>query len=194
MTTQPLDLNGAEGSSHDDDTDVIAYNHEGRVYCLACAQDEFDDTLDDSLRIRAADAHPRVGIVCAHCNEQIIEPVWYSPALYTIKLSNLDDDPTQILAAVQGEFAKQWSEFHGALAGGTWECADGPTFLYDILSFEPGLVDKIEAEGFDLDLSEYSDPDERDITIAAHAAECESCAYDWHRAEKHLGSIEGGSA
>ena len=200
-TQRPLELNLSQDSQHVDEADIIAYSDGDDVYCLACARDQLGETQDDApvipdhaRPIHTDDAHPPVGVTCTVCNEQIVEPIWYSPALYTIKLTNSDDDPTQILAVVRGAFAKQWGEFHGALAGGTWECADGPTFIYDTLSFEPSLVENLEAEGFDLDLSEYSDPDERDIAIATHAANREACSYDRHRAEKHLHASSSGSA
>ena len=201
---QPFGVNQVDNTNLIDDADIIAYHHDDDTFCLTCAQDEFGTSLDntsavhsDGLPIRgiAADApHPPVGLTCARCNEEIVEPVWYDAALYPVELSNTDDDPTQMLAIVRGEFAQQWADHHGALAGGTWECGDGPTFMYDILGWEPGLVDKIKAEGFKLDLSEYSAPDEHDVSVAEHAATCESCGHDWHRAEKHLETPSSDSA
>lgn len=106
--------------------------------------------------------------------------------LYTVKLENSDDDPTQVNAYVHGPYADEWCDAVGALTGSSWECADGPEFCYDSFLWEPGLVEGLRKEGFDLDLSEYSDPDSEELLIARHASECKACEYDYRRAETHL--------
>lgn len=106
--------------------------------------------------------------------------------LYEIRLDNQGDDPTQITADVQGPYADEWCDATGSLDGGTWECADGPTFCYDILSWRPGLIDELVAEGYDLNLDCYGEPDDEEIAIATHAWECEDCEGDYSKAEEHL--------
>jgi len=108
----------------------------------------------------------------------------------TIQLETSDDDPTQFTAHIADELADEWCEAHGALDGGTWECADGPDFCYDILYWRPRLIEELQKEGFDFDFSQFSEPDERDIAVAMHASECSECEYDWHKANDHLVEIE----
>jgi len=175
--------------------DVIAYTYEADTHCAECARERFGDALDEPDTqddegnpigaIFSTDEHPE-GLSCGDCNEELREPSWADRKLYTVKLSNSADDPTQIFAIVEGTYADQWADYHGSLDGGTWECADGPTFVYDILSWRPGLFDELEGEGYSFDYSEFSGPDDNDLAIARHAAECDACSYDWQKAEKHL--------
>lgn len=196
----------AEADTDEEFTDVtsriVAYSYEGDVHCTSCARDEFGDALDnpnvsdaegDPLGVVfATDKRPE-GLFCGDCNEELIPPVWGDPALYAIRLSNSDDDPTQIIAIVEGDYADKWADHHGSLDGGTWESADGPTFVYDILYWRPGLFEELEADGYKFDHSEYSEPDEHDLAVARHASECEKCSHDWHKAEKHMESLRAES-
>jgi hypothetical protein len=88
-----------------------------------------------------------------------------------IKLTNSDDDATMIFAEVKYEFAEQWADATGSIAGGTWEGTGEPGFVYDLVCWHPALVDELVAGGYRLDLSEYSDPDAEDIARAIAAAE-----------------------
>lgn len=192
----PSDLDNASAPS---ESEIIGYTYDDEPHCITCTAEYFDDNLecpvdDDGqpitiVPIHASATHPPTGLVCADCNEQIVDPVWCKADLYTIVVENTDDDPTQLMVHVSGEYAAQWAEYHGSLAGGTWEKADGPDFVYDIICWAPNLIEQVTAEGFDLDLSQYSDPDPRDLAIAEHATTCEECSYDWHRAEKHMQKI-----
>ncbi len=177
------------------DSDVIGYRGGDDTYCISCAAELApDDTeppsSDDEpivlIPIHAPDAHPPEGRLCANCDEQIVDPIWYKPDLYRVVVENTDDDPTQIILTVQGDHAAAWGEYHGSLTGGTWEKADGPDFIYDIGSWTPTLLDEIIALGFKLDLSQYCDPEPSDLVIAEHAATCEACDFDWHRGERHM--------
>jgi hypothetical protein len=107
----------------------------------------------------------------------------------TIVVANSDDDPTQINIHVQDEIADAWADAHGSLDGGTWECADGSDFVYDMLYWRPGLFTELLAEGFKFDFSGFGEPDERDLAVAAHASECDECEYDWHKADEHYDQI-----
>ncbi len=176
---------------------VIGYGDESGTYCPDCAVDKVGPTLDgrdatddDGKLVRAvraseAERHPK-GLYCVDCNETLIEPIWTDPGLYSIRLSNSGDDPTHIIAVVEGEYADQWADHHGSLDGGTWERADGPTFVYDILYWRPGLFETLEDEGYRFDYSEFGEPDEHDLAVAKHASECDECSYDWHKAETHM--------
>lgn len=103
----------------------------------------------------------------------------------TIRLSNSDDDPTQIIAEVSAPFASQWADDVGSLAGGTWETADGDELVYEVLHWEPDLFEDLEKEGYRFDYSEYDEPDEDDLFVAKHASECTACSGDWHRGQRH---------
>lgn len=103
-----------------------------------------------------------------------------------IIVQNSDDDPTRVDFHVQDPIANEWAEKHGSLDGGTWECADGPDFIYDSTYWHPGLFEELRKEGYVFDFSEYGEPDEHDLEVARHASECEECQYDWHAGEEHL--------
>jgi hypothetical protein len=174
---------------------VIAYAYEAEIHCPDCARERFGDALDEPNTqddegnpigaVFSTDEHPK-GLSCGDCNEELREPIWADRRLYRIHISPTSDDPTQFFATVTGPYADQWADFHGSLDGGTWERVDGPTHVYDILLWRPGLFDELMADGYIFDLSEYSEPDENDLAIAQHAADCEACSYDWHKAEKDI--------
>lgn len=111
------------------------------------------------------------------------------PAGVTIVLENSDDDPTMINAHISDPLAHAWVEKHGSFEGSTWEECDGPDFQYDTWTWHRDLIEDLRKDGLNLDLSQYSDPDERDIAIAAHAAECEDCQWNWHAAEEHYDAL-----
>ena len=79
-----------------------------------------------------------------------------------VKLSNLDGDDGCVLAEVRGWGAHAWAEWDQTLAGSTWEGPrDMPGYAYAMPVDHAGLVGELSAEGYDLDLSEYSRPDAR---------------------------------
>ena len=78
----------------------------------------------------------------------------------TVKLTNLDGDDFGVLAKVQGWGAHEWARWDQTIAGSSWETPrDMPGYGYTILANYPGLVKELRAEGYALDLSEYSEPD-----------------------------------
>jgi hypothetical protein len=97
-----------------------------------------------------------------------------------------DDDPTRVDFHIQDPLAHEWAERHGSLDGGTWESCDGPEFVYDSTYWHPKLFEELQAEGFDFDFSQYSEPDEHDLEVSEHAGNCDECEYDWHKADEHL--------
>lgn len=103
----------------------------------------------------------------------------------TLALENSDDDPTRITAYAYYEFAEKWCDAVGSAQGSTWE-TDGSDFLYDIWTWHPKLIEELEADGFKLDLSQYSDCDDETIAIATHASECDECQGSYSDAEDHI--------
>jgi hypothetical protein len=107
----------------------------------------------------------------------------------TIKVENLEDDPFMVQFIIHDEVADAWAEVHGSLCGGTWEKVDGPDFVYDIGTWHPKLFEELKKEGFDLDFSEYSEPEAGDFPIAEHAGKCDRCSGDFSKAKKHLAEV-----
>jgi len=110
----------------------------------------------------------------------------HDPAGVEIKLANSDDDPTRIDATIHDPIAEAWVDVHGSQQGSTWEGTGDPGFVYDSWTWHPKMIEELQAEGLNLDQSEYSEPDERDIAIAIHASECDVCQYDWRKAAEHF--------
>jgi len=80
----------------------------------------------------------------------------------TVKLSNLDGDDGCVLAEVSGWGAHPWARWDQTITGSRWETPhDMPGVAYAMPCNDPGLVGELNAEGYDLALSEYSPPDER---------------------------------
>lgn len=75
----------------------------------------------------------------------------------TVKVEDQDDDPFTVMFTVQGGNADHWADANGAIAGGTWETADGRDFVYDSGGLYPGCFEEWQADGWDLDLSEASE-------------------------------------
>lgn len=101
-----------------------------------------------------------------------IKPPWYEKEYKSIKLENSDDDPLQIIATITGPHADDFAEAQGSLDGGTWERDGGDgMFVYDVLYWRPGLIDELEKEGYKLDRTEYSEPDEDEIAEAKRKRE-----------------------
>jgi hypothetical protein len=114
------------------------------------------------------------------------------PAGVEIQIHSSEDDPYQVTFIIQDEIADAWADAHGSLDGGTWECADGPGFVYDHGFWTPTLFEELRKEGFNLDFSQwYGDPDENDERIARHAGECDECSGDFSRARDHVEESEG---
>lgn len=79
---------------------------------------------------------------------------------FTVKLDNMsssEEDP-QVTASVSGPGAAKWAKDDQDIDGSRWESTD-PDFAYAVLSDYHGLVDKLQSEGYDLDLDEYFPPD-----------------------------------
>lgn len=104
----------------------------------------------------------------------------------TIVLETSDDDPFRITAHVQDPIADAWADAHGSLDGGTWECCDGPDFVYDILYWRPGLIEELQKEGYSFDCSQLYEPGEEETAIMQHACDCDACQGDYREAEKHV--------
>lgn len=80
----------------------------------------------------------------------------------TVKLCTMGDYPhaDTVMAEVQGLNAHAWADHDGYIAGSSWETPrDMPGFAYAMPCNHAGLVNELRAEGYVLDLSEYSEPD-----------------------------------
>ena len=79
----------------------------------------------------------------------------------TIFLDNTGDQEEGFVTIHANEpGAGIWAEdYDGSIMGSNWE-ADGPDFAYAIIMDEPGLVEKLQAEGYNVDDSQYYEMDE----------------------------------
>lgn len=63
-----------------------------------------------------------------------------------------------ITAEVRGKFAVDWAEADQSINGTTWEGTGDPGYAYATLMNDPGLVRKLRAEGYRLDVAQYVEP------------------------------------
>lgn len=106
-----------------------------------------------------------------------------------IILETSDYDPFQTTAHIHDELASEWCDAHGSLDGGTWEECDGPEFCYDIINWYPGQIDALQKEGYDFNFSQYVEPDDEQIAVGNHLANCDECDYDYSKGEEHARKI-----
>jgi len=106
----------------------------------------------------------------------------------TVQVLNRDDNPFDVEFIVSDPIAEDWADAHGSLDGGTWEGTGDPGFVYDTGYWHDKLFEKLQAEGYDLDFSQWSDPEPEDHATAAHIAECEDCQNtgDFDQAREHM--------
>jgi hypothetical protein len=120
-----------------------------------------------------------------------------------VHVSNNGDDPFQVDFTINDPVADAWANAHGSLGGGTWEGTGDPGFVYDSTCWHEDLVEDLQREGFDLDLSEYGEPDADDLRVMDHihgtvatddapATEgCEACQnYGYRDGVKHLEELD----
>ncbi len=79
---------------------------------------------------------------------------------YTVSLDNLDDREGAVMVTASGSGAGQWAKRMQSIGGSMWE-RDGSDFAYAMPTDHPGLVAELEAEGYVLNLDDYSPPSER---------------------------------
>lgn len=113
------------------------------------------------------------------------------PWSVTVYVENSDDDPFRVNFHVHDPIASDWADANGSLDGGTWETADGTDFVYDTGMWSEDLFSSLRKEGFDLDLSSWSDPDEDDLAAARHASDCDDCRshWEWDRIREHVAKL-----
>lgn len=121
-----------------------------------------------------------------------ISNLHYPKDLYTVKVDSSDDDPFSINLYVQGPYAEEWADSVGAVGGSSWESCDGPTFVHDHDIWYPGIIEEWEAEGWDLDLSDYSEPDDNEIAVGRHMSDCEDCRdhRDFEKGKEHYEALK----
>ncbi len=81
------------------------------------------------------------------------------PEPMQIKLHASDSDDGFVLVTCDGGDAAREDQ---SIDGARWEC-DGADFASTSLLNRPSLVDDLKAEGYDVDDSEYSPPDQADL-------------------------------
>lgn len=77
-----------------------------------------------------------------------------------IKLTNHEDDDGQVLVTCEDVGA---AADDGYIDGSTWETPRDMNEAYTFLTNRPTIVAELTAEGYDVDASEYSPPDEEDL-------------------------------
>jgi hypothetical protein len=107
----------------------------------------------------------------------------------TVHVTNSDDDPFRVNFHAYSEIASDWADAQGALDGGTWEGED--EFIHDSGMWDSKLFDRLRAEGYRLDLSEWSDPEPEDHETAKHISECYACQdhWDFSKAREHMQDV-----
>lgn len=105
----------------------------------------------------------------------------------TVRVSNTED-PFTIMFEVSDEVAHAWADHDQCIDGDSWETpGDMSDFAYAMGMWYPGVFEKLEAEGYCLDFSDWSDPDDLDVAIAKeidyHENDWASGAALWAKAE-----------
>lgn len=83
---------------------------------------------------------------------------------FTVHLDNLgigNGEEGAVTAYVSGPGACRWAKDDQSIEGDSWECSDD-NFAYAILMDHPGLYESLVEQGYDVDATEYSAPDEAD--------------------------------
>lgn len=104
---------------------------------------------------------------------------WQRTDWMTVRLRNSDDYPhgDMVMAEVEGPDAHRWADHDGYIGGSSWETPRDMTGFAAMLCNHSGLVAELRAAGYDLDLSEYSEPIQ-----SCDDADCEDpeCPYRVH--------------
>ncbi len=115
-----------------------------------------DDTSDPQWTVVAAGQYDEgPTIQCDHCNADI-ESSYGDPEAPEIKLDNMDRDDGSVLVTCDDSSVK---EEHHSISGSNWEAPGDMTIAYAVITDEPDLVAKLEREGYQVDSSEYCEPD-----------------------------------
>lgn len=94
---------------------------------------------------------------CDNPGEHMEDPE--DPADYTVSLDNLDDREGCVMVTASGHGAGAWAKRQQSIGGSSWE-RDGSDFAYAMPCDHAGLVAELEAEGYVLNLDDYSPPSE----------------------------------
>ena len=92
----------------------------------------------------------------------------------TVHVSNTGDcGPCYVDFTVRDDIASAWADGNSDIAGDSWETADDD-MVYASTFWHETLIEDLQKEGYDLDLSEYSEPDETDLKADEHRRWCEN--------------------
>jgi len=141
---------------------------DGADLCAACVNGEngsdvgsddavYDDgSTDPQWTVVAVGTYDEGPVIqCDHCNADI-ESSYGDPDAPEIKLDNMDRDDGSVLVTCSDQSVK---EEHQSIAGSNWEAPGDMDIAYAMISDEPGLVAKLEKEGYNVDSSEYCEPE-----------------------------------
>lgn len=147
---------------------ILYHTADGGELCAACVNGEngsevgsddvvYDDgTSDPQWTVVAAGTYDEgPTIQCDHCGADI-ESSYGDPDAPEIKLDNMDRDDGSVLVTCEDSSVK---EEHQSIAGSSWEAPSDMNGAYAVITDEPGLVAKLEKEGYNVDSSEYCEPD-----------------------------------
>jgi hypothetical protein len=76
-----------------------------------------------------------------------------------IKLDNMEDREGMVMVTMTGEGAGEKAELDQSIDGSSWEILE-ETFAYTYIMDRPGLVEELEAQGYDVNTDEYWEPDD----------------------------------
>jgi hypothetical protein len=150
---------------------ILYHCADGGELCAACVNGEngsevgsddvvYDDgTSDPQWTVTAADSYDEGPVKqCDHCNADIASS-YGDPNAPEVKLDNMDRDDGSVLVTCEDRKVK---EEHQSIAGSNWEAPNDMSGAYAIISDEPGLVAKLEKEGYQVLQAEYCEPDEKE--------------------------------
>lgn len=92
-----------------------------------------------------------------------------------ISLSLSDDDDGSVTVYCEDQ---EQAKHDQSIAGSCWEYPKDMNVAYASILARPGLVAELTREGYDVDDSEYSDPDGEDLAYWSYRAECENAGED----------------
>lgn len=75
---------------------------------------------------------------------------------------------------VEGSEQEAWADHDGCLLGSTWE-SYGNGRIWNMLSNHPGIVDELKVEGYVVDASEWSEPEEMPAQLPLPGEPCPVC-------------------
>lgn len=115
-----------------------------------------DGTVDPQWTVVSVGPYYEGPVVqCDHCNADIAS-AYGDPDAFEVKLTNVDDDTGSVLVVCSDQRVKEEQQ---SIAGSNWEAPGDMDIAYAIVCDAPDLVASLEAEGYNVDQSEYCSPE-----------------------------------